>query len=131
MILSPRLPIVAVIVAVSLVLAGCSKMTTIPGGIGTFDKKAVHVCTVSGSTPLPLSGPERVVGAKDTTVAAVAKSVSSEFKASFEQLANGLSPKTYLALCFAQVKPNGVPAKGHLIIAQVDDAGGSAFVGTW
>lgn len=113
-------------------LVGCASAT--PSQVESpraLDTRAVKVCTVSGSTPLPLKGSERVVGAQDSSIASAAKIVGSEYRDEFNQLVTGLDPKTYVALCFDQIDPKGVPANGRLVVAQFENAGGSTFVGTW
>ena len=96
-----------------------------------LDKTALDVCTATGSTPLPRTGDERVVGAEDSNVEAVGRIVAAEYRKDFDRLVSGHGSGAYLALCFDQIKPSGVPANGRVIIAQLKDAGGSTFIGTW
>lgn len=112
-------------------LAGCASAgPTQAKSPRALDAKAVKVCTVSGSTPLPLKGSERVVGAENSSIASAEKIVGFEYRDEFNQLVSGMDPKTYVALCFDQIDPR-TPANGRLVVAQFENAAGSTFIGTW
>lgn len=110
-----------------IILYGCAaKVNSLTAMAGSgFQSRATSVCTRTGSPNFSrISGQYRLKAAINSSVSDAKNLVQSSFRSGFADLAEKPGG-TYLALCFVE----GSGRK--FVVAEMDDAGDSAFVSAW
>ncbi len=117
-------------------LLGCASPLSRSARLAAIERAPIstharNVCLSSGSSPIPDGEGYKLVSAADSTIGDARVLVTASFIDGYNAELGRLSSSQYVALCFVSAPPSEFPPTGRLIIAQLDDRAGSAFLGGW